>query len=168
MKLNSRNSSKPPSSDGLAKPAPKSLRLKGQRPVGGQKGHEGNTLRQSAQVDQIVIHQSASACPACQGEWSEHEVIDKRQVFELPVLRAQVIEHRLMRSRCRCGAVHEGRWPDGVNAPTQYGARAKALVVHLSQNHLVPLQRTCLSVQDIFALPLSHRPAFRHSTSKPH
>ena len=155
LKLNSRNSSKPPSSDGLAKPAPKSLRLKGQRSVGGQKGHEGNTLRQSAQVDQVITHQSATLCPACQGEWSAHEVIDRRQVFELPVLRAQVTEHRLMRSTCRCGAVHEGRWPEGVNAPAQYGERAKALVVHLNQYHLVPLERTCLSVHDVFNLPLS-------------
>ena len=155
LKLNSRNSSKPPSSDGLAKPAPKSLRLKGQRPVGGQKGHQGNTLRQSAQADEIIPHESTPTCPACQGEWSAHEVIDRRQVFELPVLRAQVTEHRLMRSTCRCGAVHEGRWPEGVNAPAQYGERAKALVTHLNQHHLVPLQRTCELMQDVFNLPLS-------------
>jgi transposase len=159
LKLNSRNSSKPPSSDGLAKPAPKSLRLKGQRPVGGQKGHEGNTLRQSARIDEIIEHQSAPACPACRGEWSAHEVIDRRQVFELPVLRAQVTEHRLMRSTCRCGAVHEGRWPEGVNAPAQYGERAKALVVHLNQHQLVPLQRTCELMRDVFGLPLSQASA---------
>jgi transposase len=155
LRLNSRNSSKPPSSDGLAKPAPKSLRLKGQHPVGGQKGHEGNTLRQSARIDEIIEHQSAPACPACQGEWSAHEVIDRRQVFELPVLRAQVTEHRLMRSTCRCGAVHEGLWPEGVNAPAQYGERAKALVVHLNQHQLVPLQRTCELMRDVFGLALS-------------
>jgi len=155
LKLSSRNSSRPPSSDGLAKPAPKSLREKGQHPVGGQKGHEGNTLRQSAQVDEIVTHQNAPVCPDCQSEWSAHEVIDRRQVFELPVLRAQVTEHRLMRSTCRCGAVHEGRWPGGVNAPAQYGERARALVVHLNQHHLVPLGRTCELMQDIFNLPLS-------------
>lgn len=155
LRLNSRNSSKPPSSDGLAKPAPKSLRLKGQRPVGGQKGHEGNTLRQSARIDEIIEHHGAGACPACQGQWSAHEVIDRRQVFELPVLRAQVTEHRLMRSRCRCGAVHEGRWPEGVNAPAQYGERAKALAVHLNQHQLVPLQRTCELMRDVFGLALS-------------
>lgn len=164
LKLNSRNSSKPPSSDGLAKPAPKSLRLAGQRPVGGQKGHAGNTLRQSAQVDEVVTHPASAACPDCQGPWARHEVMQRRQVFELPVLRAQVIEHRLMRSTCHCGAVHEGRWPDDVNAPTQYGPRAKALVVHLNQNHLVPLQRTCELMGDVFGLPLSQASVLRFAS----
>jgi transposase len=57
LNMNSRNSSKPPSSDGLNKPAPKSLRVAGQRPTGGQKGHPGSTLRQAAQIDAIVIHE---------------------------------------------------------------------------------------------------------------
>jgi transposase len=38
---NSQNSSKPPSSDGLNKPAPKSLRQSGQRPTGGRRGTRG-------------------------------------------------------------------------------------------------------------------------------
>lgn len=156
LSLNSKNSSKPPSSDGLAKPAPKSLRVAGLRPVGGQKSHDGNTLRQSAHVDQVIPHQSgAVACPKCQRECWVHTVVDRRQVFELPVLRAQVIEHQLIRSTCRCGTVHEGQWPDGVNAPTQYGPRAKALATHLNQHHLVPLARTCDILRDVFGLALS-------------
>ena len=131
LALNSKNSSKPPSSDGLAKPAPKSLRQSGQRPIGGQSGHKGNTLRQSAQVDHAVPHQGAPRCSACQGVPTQHEIIERRQVFELPQLRAHVIEHQLMRWTCSCGQVHQGSFPQDINAPVQYGPRAKALLVHL-------------------------------------
>ena len=63
---NSTNSSKPPSSDGLAKPAPKSLRVAGQRPIGAPKGHSGNTLRQSEAADSIIEHFGPAQCSACQ------------------------------------------------------------------------------------------------------
>lgn len=155
LTLSSKNSSKPPASDGLSKPAPRSLRPSGQRPLGGQKGHEGSTLRQSVRVDRVIEHQSAPICTVCQSQLNQHEVIDKRQVFELPALQVQVIEHRLMRSRCTCGAVHQGAWPEGVNAPAQYGPRLKALAVQLNQYHLVPLGRTGLFMQDAFGVKLS-------------
>lgn len=159
LSLNSRNSSKPPSSDALAKPAPKSLRAKGQRPVGGQRGHEGNTLSQSAQLDHTIVHQGPTHCSSCQGELTQHQIVDRRQVFELPVLRAQVIEHQLLRSTCSCGAVHQGSFPPEINAPAQYGPRVKALLVHLNQHHLVPLQRSCALMRDVFGLGISQASA---------
>lgn len=56
LALNSKNSSKPPSSDGLTKPAPKSLRVAGKKPTGGQNGHSGSTLYKATQPDKIVVH----------------------------------------------------------------------------------------------------------------
>ena len=153
--LNSRNSSKPPSSDGLRKPAPKSLRIAGQRPSGGQKGHTGTTLRTSEHVDAVIEHKGAEVCATCQSALVHHEVIQKRQVFDLPPLRLQVIEHHLMRAHCSCGAVHVGAWPQGVTSAVQYGAGVKALAVHLSQQHLVPLARVCALMQDAFGVSLS-------------
>ena len=84
-----------------------------------------------------------------------HEVIETRQVFELPELRVRVIAHRQIRSTCACGATHEGAWPQGVNAPAQYGASVKAMAVNLNQYHLVPLARTSALMQDLYGLSLS-------------
>ncbi len=155
LALNSRNSSMPPSSDGLGKPAPKSLRASGKKPNGGQKGHSGNTLRQSARVDETIVHSADTLCSVCHLELHEHAVAETRQVFELPKLAMRTVAHQQMRSTCTCGAVHLGAWPVGVNAPAQYGASVKAMAVHLNQYHLVPLARTASLMQDFYGARLS-------------
>lgn len=152
---NSKNSSKPPSSDGLRKPAPKSLRKGGQNPNGGQKGHSGNTLRQSEKVDETMIHQTQTHCAVCHLEMHDHCIAETRQVFELPELAMRTVAHQQMRSTCTCGATHLGAWPAGVNAPAQYGASVKAMVVHLNQYHLLPLARTATLMQDLYGARLS-------------
>lgn len=114
LALSSRNSSKPPSSDGLGKPAPKSLRLSGKKPNGGQQGHTGNTLRQSARVDETIVHQADTHCSVCHLELHEHTIAETRQVFELPKLAMRTVAHQQMRSICTCGAVHLGVWPPHV------------------------------------------------------
>lgn len=154
LALNSKNSSKPPSSDGLRKPAPKSLRASGKKPNGGQQGHTGNTLRQSANVDATIQHQGDTHCSVCHLELREYTIAETRQVFELPKLAMRTVEHQQMRSICTCGAVHLGAWPEGVNAPAQYGASVKAMVLHLNQYHLVPLARTAALMQDFYGASL--------------
>ena len=151
---NSKNSSKPPSSDGYSKPAPKSLRSSGQNPSGGQKGHSGNTLRQTAHVDHTVVHSGPTHCSACQLALHQHQLAETRQVFELPALAMRTVAHQQMRSTCTCGAVYLGAWPAGVNAPAQYGASVKAMAVHLNQHHLVPLARTAQLMQDLYGAQL--------------
>ena len=155
LALNSGISSIPPSSDGLGKPAPKSLRLSGKKPNGGQQGHTGNTLRQSARVDETIVHQADTHCSVCHLELHEHTIAETRQVFELPKLAMRTVAHQQMRSICTCGAVHLGVWPVDVNAPAQYGASVKAMAVHLNQYHLVPLARTAALMQDLYGANLS-------------
>jgi len=155
LKMNSRNSSKPPSSDGLNKPAPKSLRVAGQKPTGGQKGHTGSTLQQSANPDKIIIHGVPMLCQACQKTLPPAYVAEARQVYDLPEVKCEVTEHQAMRTVCSCGHVHTGEFPAGVSATVQYGPRAQAAMVHLNQNHALPLQRTAVLMEDFFDLPVS-------------
>lgn len=157
-KKNSRNSSKPPSTDGLNKPdkpAPKSLREGGLRPTGGQKGHPGRTLSQVADPDQVVTHGPPAQCPGCQRSLDASQVVQTRQVFDLPVLRHEVTEHRVLRAVCACGQVHTGQFPDGVRAQVQYGPGAQAVMVHLNQNHAVSLKRSAELMGELFGLPVS-------------
>jgi hypothetical protein len=63
--LNSSNSGKPPSSDGLKKPTrTKSLRESSGKEPGGQKGHPGETLRQVENPD-VIINHYPEGCAKC-------------------------------------------------------------------------------------------------------
>lgn len=101
----SRNSSKPPSSDGLAKPDPKSLRGRSGRKSGGQMGHRGQTLQQVRDPDEVLRHEPV-CCRGC-GAGLTHAPeawLTRRQVFDLPPTSIRVTEHQLASRRCGCGA----------------------------------------------------------------
>lgn len=100
----SRNSSKPPSSDGLAKPAPKSLRKRGARKPGGQDGHPGATLAPVAVPDEVIAHEPG-CCRGCGDVLAAAPEVSRehRQVFDIPPVTVWVIEHQLIKRRCGCG-----------------------------------------------------------------
>ena len=111
---NSRNSSKPPSSDSpFVKPAPQSLRRKSGRKPGGQPGHPGSTLAQVADPDETLRHEPGS-CTGCGADLAGAPEVgmEKRQVFDLPPMTARVIEHQLIARRCGCGATTGGTAPE--------------------------------------------------------
>ena len=140
----SHNSSKPPSSDGLKKPKTRSLRQKGQRPLGGQAGHAGDTLKMVAEPDQLERH-PVMACPHCQTDRSVIEPVgqEKRQVFDVPPVRLAVTEHQAEVKQCPgCGAQVKGEFPAHISQPTQYGPRLKAQASYLNNYHFIPLART--------------------------
>ncbi|MCW8173812.1 DUF6444 domain-containing protein [Verminephrobacter aporrectodeae] len=150
--LNNRNSSKPPSSDGPNKPQPQSLRKAAQRPVGGQKGH---TLSQVAEPNVVITHAPPEHCDVCHGSLGQASVMESRQVHDLPDLRYQVTEHRVLQAICNCGKTHRGAFPPNVTAAVQHGPRAKAAAVYLSQYQMLPLKRTGQVMGDLFDMPMS-------------
>lgn len=140
---NSSNSSKPPSSDGLKKPKPKSRREKGKRQSGGQPGHKGKTLEMVATPDEVILH-PVTSCGECQADLSDLEALRmvKRQVFDLPSIRLQVTEHQAEVKTCPCCQKRtRADFPSDVKAPTQYGARVLAHAAYLNSYHLIPLAR---------------------------
>jgi transposase len=160
---NSRNSSKPPSSDGLNKtPRTQSNRTPSGKKPGGQSGHGGASLSQIKNPDQIVRHGVSSCCGCgCSLESVKASGIEKRQVFDLPPLNLTVTEHQADWKRCRCGQLTTAAFPASVTAPVQYGPEVQSLVVYLNTYQFVPFARLKEFFWDLFGVKLSPATAKR-------
>jgi len=156
--LNSSNSGKPPSSDGLKKPArTRSLREPSGKPRGGQKGHPGETLRQVTAPDAVIDYYPKS-CVNCGAALMAAMATchTARQVFDMPEPRPPVVtEHRAHVCSCpQCGKRTQATFPAGVAAPVQYGPRICAVVVYLLHGHFLPEDRLAELMRDLFAVSL--------------
>src|SRR5450631_1349255 len=157
--LNSANSGKPPSSDGLKKKPARvsSLRERSGKKTGGQKGHPGKTLSRTENPDATVDHfpETCAGCGAALngGMATGHTA---RQVFDLPEPQPLIVtEHRAHACLCgNCGAETRAAFPDDVTAPVQYGARLAAVVVYLLHYQLLPEKRLAALMADLFGVNL--------------
>ena len=152
---NSRNSNKPPSTDEFIKP--KSQRKQSGKKTGGQKGHQGHTLKMSETPDTVIVHRPVG-CRECGHLLTgvNPGSLEKRQVFDLPPLKIQVTEHRSETVTCPCcGKENKASFPEGVSQPVQYGNNLRAMLVYLNQYQLVPYNRTAEFLEDICGCSLS-------------
>jgi transposase len=156
--LNSSNSGKPPSSDGLAKPAPKTRSLRSgkvKKPLGGQPGHQGRTLSQVADPKYTIDHEPGGC--GCGRSLAGRPVtsVERRQSFDLPEIAVEVTEHRLVERECVCGARTRGQAPAGVDAPVQYGPRVAAIVMYLYVGQFLSKSRAAQALAELFGTPIS-------------
>ena len=151
--LNSQNSSKPPSSDGYAKPAPKSLRTSTGRKSGGQLGHPGRTLQSVDRPDHTVII-PLDLCPNGCGTKLHGRTptgYQSRQVFDLPPQKLEVTEYRAETKHCpACNADVSASFPAAVTAPVQYGDRFLAFLTYLRNRQFIASDRVSQFCADIY------------------
>lgn len=153
---NSRNSSIPPSKDENRPLKTKSLREQTNRKVGGQKGHEGNTLKMTDNPDEIINYVPDFCCE-CGHDLQNvtKEFVGKRQVVDIPVVKPQYVEHRIYQRKCNCGHSTCASYPQNVNASISYGPNTESLVGYLYSRQYVPFERMREFFNDAFSLPIS-------------
>jgi transposase len=129
---NSRNSSKPPSSD-LPQERKYAKREKSGRQRGGQKGHpgKGRRLKPPEQVNRVVVSKPIS-CRECGTLLLGEEASPRRhQVSELPRVEPEITEYQQHTLTClACGAQTGGEW--SVDMPAgSFGPRTQAMIGYL-------------------------------------
>jgi transposase len=160
MAKNSQNSSLPPSSDRFTRQSKsRSLRTRSGKKPGGQAGHQGHTLQMSAEPTEVIDLAQVTQCQHCQADLTQRAAhsIERRQVIDVaPPPPLQVTQYEVEWKWCpQCQRYTAAPFPEGVNAPVQYGPRIAALAVYLTTQQLLPRRRTREVLADLLGVALS-------------
>ena len=147
---NSRNSSQPPSADGPTVSPSRAARRRSARRPGKQPGTGGSALFQTSDPDEIVDH-VPGACGGCGSDLTGASPagVVRRQVHDIPTITPVVVEHRLHKRRCSCGATTTAAAPAGVGAAAVYGPNLRALAVYLLVFQHIPVARAAMLIADM-------------------
>lgn len=158
LSKNSRNSGKPPSSDGYGKQnKTESLRKSGQKSNGGQPGHEGRTLKRSENPDHTETYKP-DTCDNCQTSLEDVAAVgeEERQVYDIPAIRIEVTSHRAEIILCpECGMENTGKFPESVGRGVRYGRGVKTWATYFGNQHHIPLERTAQIFEDLIGHGIS-------------
>ena len=155
LNKNSRNSSKPPSSDGLKKPTVKSNREPSGKKPGGQEGHKGSGLKQ-VKADRIdEINHRPSTCEGCPrlGECRLAGRSGCRHEYDVEIT---VVDRQHFVESYECilhgGKMISGAFPDGINSSRQYGDGIKSIVAALNTEGMMSISRVAEFCGSVFGL----------------
>lgn len=154
-KLDSSNSSKPPSQD--FKKNKNLPRVKSFRDSGGQPGHKGTTLQKVQHPDE-VIDCNPDKCSNCGTELETVSaiVVDTRQEIDVEIPEPKTVEYRKIKKVCPvCGQSNCGSFPKHLKSKIQIGNMVKSLIVYLHISHKIPFQRLTNILKDLLGLKIS-------------
>jgi len=137
LQLDSKTSSKPPSTDLLKKPEkPKTSSDKTKAPKrkpGGQPGHTGSTRKGFGRVDRYELLKPQE-CPHCGSvEFRETPVsVQRQQVAQLVAHPIEVVEYQQHTCACaQCGQSQTAAWPEGIVPGQDLSVGVQSLLVWL-------------------------------------
>jgi len=156
LNQNSKNSSKPPSSDGPNKP-PVSLRKPSGKKAGGQPGHEGNGLGLVQKIDESIQY-APDQCAGCEhaGECASRLTPGPSRYEVDIVIQTKTTQHQVLKVDCPLtGGVIQGTFPETITSTVQYGVNIEAMAVSLVTVGMVSIERTHEMMSDVFGISIS-------------
>ena len=160
---NSTNSSKPPSSDGLAgRPRVRGRQHKSKRNPGGQRGHLGHhrgfVPRQQVSALEVVLPQQCCQCGASLPQ--QREVASttgeprRHQVTEIPLIQAHITEYQFPKVVCGdCGAATQAGLPEEIRG--QFGPQLTALIAYWTVVCRLPRRLVETMLADVLGIRIS-------------
>jgi transposase len=159
VKKNSSNSSKPPSSDGYMKPAPKSLRKKTGKKVGGQQGHKGHGLENNREPDTLISHypKECEICPLHTQGCNGCSKITKRSYVYNIEFKPVLIYNQVIQRDCPMngGQSIKGAIPEEITGTIQYGDSLVAFAATLYARGMVSYKLIAELLDSAFGIPVS-------------
>lgn len=152
-KMNSKNSSKPPSSDGPFNKQ-KNKAKKSKRKRGGQDGHQGHKQQMLDPVEINNVLPDSCNCGRLVLDPESIKPFYTHQHIELPEIKLDVMHVILNQGKCQCcGKTVKAKIPSQFRSG--YGPRLSAVICELSGSHGASRQTVQDFCQSVFGLPIS-------------